>query len=154
MVVFSMNLSLKPEWSRKLQGERTACHYHVTENGVLLQCEEDSDPDDVWPLTESAPVLGSRESVDHISTVSAISPDDSLLATAAGSAFILIDRRTHETLYRSTMPDIIVSLRFSDTMYWLYFETPDKVITWDLESKNIIDREDTSPCARERSRSV
>jgi guanine nucleotide-binding protein subunit beta-2-like 1 protein len=75
----------------------------------------------------------------------AISPDSSLCASGGQEGKIMLwDLQEGKHLYSLEAQDSVHSICFSPNRYWLCASTDKYLLIWDLESKEIIDKIDTT----------
>ena len=94
----------------------------------------------VWSLNNCKQMYNLIGHSGYVNTVT-ISPDSSLCASGGrdGTA-MLWDLKEGKHLYSLEAGEIINSMCFSPNRYWLCAATPDSIIVWDLESKEIVDK--------------
>lgn len=86
----------------------------------------------------------------YLNTVT-VSPDGSLCASGGKDGVAMLwDLHEGKRLYTLEANDIIHSLVFSPSRYWLVAATTSCIKIWDLESKNMVDelRVDFPPCGK------
>lgn len=75
------------------------------------------------------------DDTDDTLVVDAMSADNTLIASAIGCHFDLIEKETQKCLYQGYLSDTIVCMAFSETRYWLAFKTRTYVVVMCLETK-------------------
>lgn len=94
----------------------------------------------VWNLTNCKLMYNLNGHTGYVSTVT-VSPDSSLCASGGkdGTA-MLWDLKEGKHLYSLEAGGEINSMCFSPNRYWLCAATPDAIVIWDLESKQVVER--------------
>ena len=109
----------------------------------LLSCSWDGTID-IWNMSSNQIKNRLKGHKGYVQSI-AISPDSSLCASGGQEGKIMLwDLQEGKHLYSLEAQDSVHSICFSPNRYWLCASTDKYLLIWDLESKEIIDKIDTT----------
>jgi len=109
------------------------------DSSSFLSCSWDGTID-IWDMSQNKIKNRLKGHKGYVQAI-AISPDSSLCASGGHDGNVMLwDLQEGKHLYSLFAGEKVYSICFSPNRYWLCVSTSNKIMVWDLESKEIIDK--------------